>query len=96
MAIRPLDDRILVEPLEAEEKTTGGIILPDSAREKPQRGKIVAVGPGRLRDNGERTALSVKVGDEVLYGRYAGSELKEGGKEYKVMREGDVLAKLVK
>lgn len=96
MSIRPLDDRVVVEPLEAEEKTAGGILLPDSAKEKPQRGKIVAAGPGKLRDNGERTALSVKVGDEVLYGRYAGSDLKENGKEFKVMREGDILAKVVK
>jgi chaperonin GroES len=96
MAIRPLDDRVLVEPLEAEEKTAGGILLPDTAKEKPQRGKVVAVGPGKLRDSGERTALSVKVGDEVLFGRYAGSEVKEGGKEYKVMREGDILAKVGK
>jgi chaperonin GroES len=95
MAIRPLDDRILVEPLEAEEKTAGGILLPDTAKEKPQRGKVVAAGPGKLRDSGERTALSVKVGDEVLFGRYAGSEIKEGGKEYKVMRESDILAKVV-
>ncbi|WP_020473253.1 co-chaperone GroES [Zavarzinella formosa] len=96
MSIRPLDDRVVVEPLEAEEKTAGGILLPDSAKEKPQRGKILAAGPGKLRDNGERTALSVKVGDEVLYGRYAGSDIKEGGKELKVMREGDILAKIVK
>jgi chaperonin GroES len=96
MAIRPLDDRVLVEPLEAEEKTAGGILLPDTAKEKPQRGKVVAVGPGKLRDSGDRTALSVKVGDEVLFGRYAGSEVKEGGKEYKVMREGDILAKIGK
>lgn len=96
MSIRPLDDRVVVEPLEAEEKTAGGILLPDSAKEKPQRGKIIAAGPGKLRDNGERTALSVKVGDEVLYGRYAGSDIKEGGKELKVMREGDILAKIVK
>jgi chaperonin GroES len=95
MAIRPLDDRILVEPLEAEEKTAGGILLPDTAKEKPQRGKVVAAGPGKLRDSGERTPLSVKVGDEVLFGRYAGSEIKEGGKEYKVMRESDILAKVI-
>jgi chaperonin GroES len=95
MAIRPLDDRVLVEPLEAEEKTAGGILLPDTAKEKPQRGKVVAAGPGKLRDSGDRTALSVKVGDEVLFGRYAGSEVKEGGKEYKVMRESDILAKVV-
>ena len=96
MSIRPLDDRVVVEPLEAEEKTAGGILLPDSAKEKPQRGKIIATGPGKLRDNGERTALSVKVGDEVLYGRYAGSDIKEGGKELKVMRETDILAKIAK
>lgn len=96
MAIRPLDDRVVVEPLEAEEKTSGGILLPDSAKEKPQRGKVIAAGPGRLRENGERTALSVKVGDEVLYGRYAGSDIKEGNKELKVMRESDILAKIVK
>lgn len=96
MSIRPLDDRVVVEPLEAEEKTAGGILLPDSAKEKPQRGKILAAGPGKLRDNGERTALSVKVGDEVLYGRYAGNDIKEDGKELKVMREADILAKIVK
>ena len=95
MAIRPLDDRVLVEPLEAEEKTTGGILLPDTAKEKPQRGKVIAAGPGRLRDSGDRTPLSVKIGDEVLFGRYAGNEIKEGGKEFKVMRESDILAKVV-
>ena len=96
LKVRPLDDRIVVEPLEAEEKTAGGILLPDTAKEKPQRGKIIAVGPGRVRDNGERTPLSVKIGDEVLFGRYAGSDIKDGSKEYKVMREADILAKLVK
>jgi chaperonin GroES len=95
MAIRPLEDRVLVQPLEAEEKTAGGILLPDMAKEKPQRGKIVAVGPGKLRDTGDRTPLSVKVGDEVLFGRYAGNDLKEDGKEFKVMRESDILAKIV-
>ena len=95
MAIRPLDDRVLVEPLEAEEKTPGGILLPDTAKEKPQRGKVIAAGPGRLRDSGDRTPLSVKIGDEVLFGRYAGNEIKEGGKEFKVMRESDILAKVV-
>lgn len=95
MAIRPLDDRVVVEPIEAEQKTAGGILLPDNAREKPQRGKVIATGPGKLRDNGERTALAVKVGDEVLYGRYAGSEVKEGDKELKVMRESEILAKIV-
>ena len=92
MAIRPLDDRVLVEPLEAEEKTAGGILLPDTAKEKPQRGKVVAVGPGKLRDSGDRTALSVKVGDEVLFGRYAGSEIKVDGDELLILGEEDILA----
>ena len=92
--VRPLDDRVVVEPLEAEEKTAGGILLPDTAKEKPQRGKIVAVGPGKLRDNGERVALSVKAGDEVLYGKWSGSEVEVDGKELKIMRETDILAKL--
>jgi chaperonin GroES len=96
MNLQPLDDRILVERVQSEEKTAGGILLPDTAKEKPQRGKVIAVGPGKLRDTGDRTALSVKVGDEVLFGRYAGSEVKEGGKEYKVMRENDILAKIGK
>ena len=96
MAIRPLDDRVLVEPLEAEEKTAGGILLPDTAKEKPQRGKVVAGGPGKLRDSGDRTALSVKVGDEVLYGRYAGNDVEVGDKEVKIMRESDILAKVTR
>src|SRR5262245_21152480 len=92
--VRPLDDRVVVEPLEAEEKTAGGILLPDTAKEKPQRGKVVAVGPGKLRENGERVALSVKAGDEVLYGKWSGSEVEVDGKELKIMRESDILAKL--
>ena len=94
MAIRPLDDRVVVEPLEAEEKTAGGILLPDTARQKPQRGKVLAVGPGKLRDSGERTALAVKVGDEILYGKYSGSEVEVDGKEFKILRESDILAKV--
>src|SRR5262245_43269368 len=94
--IRPLDDRVVVEPLEADEKTTGGILLPDTAKQKPQRGRVLAVGPGKLRDSGERHALNVKVGDEVLYGKYAGSEVEVDGKELKILRENDVLAKVVK
>src|SRR5271166_1859405 len=96
LKIHPLDDRVVVEPLEAEEKTAGGILLPDTAQQKPQRGKIVAVGPGKVRDNGERTALSVKVGDEILYGKYAGNEVEVNGKEFKILRESDILAKLGK
>jgi chaperonin GroES len=94
MAIRPLEDRVVAEPLEAEEKTAGGILLPDTARQKPQRGKIVAVGPGKFRETGERVALSVKVGDEVLYGKYSGSDVEVNGKELKILRESDILAKL--
>jgi chaperonin GroES len=96
LKIRPLDDRVVVEPLEAEEKTAGGILLPDTAKEKPQRGRVLAVGPGKLQDDGKRQALGVAVNDEVLYGRYAGNEIKINGKEIKIMRESDILAKVVK
>lgn len=94
--IRPLEDRVVVEPLEAEEKTAGGILLPDTAREKPQRGRVLAVGPGRTLDDGKKQALTVAVGDEVLFGRYAGNEIEIGGKEVKIMRESDLLAKMEK
>jgi chaperonin GroES len=94
--IKPLDDRIVVEPLEAEEKTAGGILLPDSAKQKPQRGVVVAAGPGKLLDNGTRAVLAVAKGDEVLYGKYAGSDVKIGSKEVKILRESDILAKIVK
>lgn len=94
--IRPLDDRVVVEPLEAEEKTAGGILLPDSAKQKPQRGRIVAVGAGKLQDNGQRAALAVGKGDEVIYGKYSGNDIKIGGQEYKILRETDILAKVVK
>jgi chaperonin GroES len=96
LAIRPLDDRVVVEPLEAEEKTAGGILLPDTAKEKPQRGRVLAVGPGKIRDDGGRTPVAVVVGDEVLYGRYAGNDVEVNGKEVKIMREGDLLAKVTK
>lgn len=94
LKLRPLDDRVVVQPLEAKETTAGGIILPDSAREKPQQGKIIGVGPGRLNDAGERTALVVKVGDVVLYGKYAGTDVEVDGTEYKILRETDLLGKL--
>ncbi|MBI2804084.1 MAG: co-chaperone GroES [Planctomycetes bacterium] len=94
--IRPLDDRIVVEPLEAEEKTAGGILLPDSAKQKPQRGTVIAVGPGKLLDNGNRAVVAVAKGDEVLYGKYAGNDVKVGSKEVKILRESDILAKIVK
>ena len=93
--VRPLDDRVVVAPMEAEEVTAGGIVLPDTAKEKPQRGAIVAVGPGRLLDSGERGELSVKEGDEVIYGKYGGSEIEIDGDEYKILRESDILAKVV-
>jgi chaperonin GroES len=93
--LRPLDDRVVVEPLEAEEMTAGGIVLPDAAQEKPQRGKVIATGPGKLLDSGNRGELSVKVGDEVIYGKYGGSEVEVDGDEYKILRESDILAKVV-
>ncbi len=95
MKIRPLDDRVVVEPVEAEETTAGGIVLPDSAKEKPQRGKILAVGAGRLLDSGQRGELSVSVGDEVIYGKYGGTDIEVNGDEVKILRESDILAKVV-
>ena len=96
LKVRPLDDRVVVEPLEAEVKTAGGILLPDAAQQKPQRGRVLAVGPGKLNDNGKRSELSVTVGDEVIYGRYSGNDLEVEGREIKIMRESDILAKVVK
>jgi chaperonin GroES len=94
--IRPLDDRVVVEVVEAEEKSAGGILLPDTAKQKPQRGKVVAVGPGRQTDKGERIALSVAKGDEVIYGKYSGSDVEIDGRELKILRESDILAKVEK
>ena len=94
MKLNPLDDRVVVEPAEAEETTAGGIVLPDAAQEKPQRGTIVAVGPGKLLDSGERCPLSVAVGDTVLFGKYGGTEIEVDGKEVKILRESDILAKI--
>jgi len=93
LKIRPLDDRVVVEPFEAEEKTRGGIVLPDTAREKPQRGKVIAVGPGKLLEkSGERGQMSLKVGDCVFYGKYSGTEVEIEGDKYVILRESDVLA----
>ena len=92
--VRPLDDRVVVEPVEAEERTAGGIVLPDSAKEKPQRGKVVAVGPGKLLDSGKRGELSVMVGDQVIYGKYSGTPYTVEGEEYVIIKASDVLAKL--
>ncbi len=94
MALNPLDDRVVVEPVDAEETTAGGIVLPDAAREKPQRGKIVATGPGRLLESGERAEMSLAVGDEVLFGKYGGTDIEVEGVEVKILRESDILAKL--
>jgi chaperonin GroES len=96
LSLQPLDDRVVVEGLEAEQKTAGGILLPDSAKQKPQQGKIVAVGPGKLNDNGTRAPMALKVGDTVLFGKYSGSDVEVGGKEYKIMRESELLGKLEK
>ena len=93
MKIIPLDDRVVIEVLEAESKTAGGIVLPDMAKEKPQSGKVVAVGQGHMLEDGRRVACSVKVGDIVLFGRYAGNEVRVGEVEFTIMKESDILAK---
>lgn len=93
LKLRPLDDRVVVEPFEAEERTPGGIVLPDTAREKPQQGKVIAVGPGKLLEkSGERGKMSLKVGDVVFYGKYSGTEVEIEGDKYVILRESDVLA----
>ena len=92
MSIRPLDDRIVVQPVEAQETSSGGILLPDSAKEKPQRAIVVAVGEGARNDAGERLSLTVRVGDEIIFGKYAGNEIKWKGEDYKILRESEVLA----
>jgi chaperonin GroES len=96
MSLKPLDERVVIRPVDAEETTAGGIVLPDTAKEKPQRGKVLAVGPGRLLDSGERVAISVVVGDEVLFSKYGGTDIEVDGMEVKILRESDILAKIVK
>ena len=96
MAVKPLDDRVLVKQSEAEEKTAGGIVLPDTAKEKPQRGSVVAVGVGKLLDSGVRSKMTLKKGDEVFYGKYSGTEIKIDGEEYVILKESDVLAVIEK
>ncbi|MBN2131951.1 MAG: co-chaperone GroES [Sedimentisphaerales bacterium] len=91
MKLKPLDDRVVIKPLEAQEKTTGGIFLPDAAREKPQIGKVVWVGPGKVQDDGKRTPMSVKKNDEVIYGKYMGNEIEIDGEKYVITRESDLL-----
>lgn len=90
--LKPLGDRIVIELVEVEEKTASGIVLPDTAKEKPQEGKVVAVGPGRVLDSGERVAPEVAVGDLIIFSKYSGTEVKYQGKEYLILRETDILA----
>lgn len=92
MKVRPLHDRVIVERVKEEEKTKGGIIIPDTAKEKPVEGKIIAAGAGKVLDNGKRAPLQVKAGDRVLFGKYAGTEIKIEGKERLIMREDDIIA----
>jgi chaperonin GroES len=91
--LQPLADRLVVKPIEAEEKTKAGIYLPDTAKEKPQEGEVVAVGPGRLSDDGKRIAMDIQVGDIVIYAKYGGAEIKIDEEEYMILRESDILAK---
>ncbi|MBM4236276.1 MAG: co-chaperone GroES [Firmicutes bacterium] len=92
MNLKPLSDRVVVKVLEAEEKTASGIVLPDKAKEKPQEGKVMAVGTGKVLDNGNRMEMDVKVGDKVIFSRYAGTEVKVKGEEYLILRQDDILA----
>ena len=93
LKIKPLDDRVVVEATEAETKTKGGIVLPEAAKEKPQQGRVIAVGPGRMNKDGERIPPNLKKGDTVVYGKYSGTDVKVEGTEYKIMRESEILAK---
>ena len=93
--LKPLDDRVVVEPVEAEEMTAGGIVLPDTAKEKPQRGTVMAIGPGKLLDSGERGTLSVAIGDEVIFGKYSGTDIEINDRDVKILRESDILAKVL-
>jgi chaperonin GroES len=92
IAIKPLGDRVLIEALDAKETLKSGIIIPDTAKERPQEGRVIAVGPGRMNDEGKRIAPEVKKGDTILYGKYSGTEVKVEGKEYLILRESDILA----
>ena len=92
MNIKALADRVVIEPIEQDEVTAGGIILPETAKEKPQQGKIVAAGPGRIDEKGKRVDMEVKVGDKVLYAKYSGTEIKQDGKKLLILRESDILA----
>lgn len=93
-SVKPLSDRILIKPLEAEQKSAGGIIIPDNAKEKPQKGEVIAVGPGKIADSGQKINMELKKGDKVLYGKYSGTEVTVDGQDLLIMRESDVLAVL--
>jgi chaperonin GroES len=92
MKVKPMEDRVILKSMEAQEKTAGGIYIPDNAKEKPQKGEVVAVGPGKMNDKGVRGEMTLKVGDKVLYGKYSGTEVTIDGEEYLIVRESDVLA----
>lgn len=94
MAIRPLNDRILIKPIEKEDEKIGGIIIPDTAKERPQEGEVIAAGPGKMLENGIRQVPCVAVGEKILYGKYAGTEIKHDAQEYLIMRADDILAKI--
>ena len=96
MKLAPLDDRVVIKQSEAEQKSAGGIILPDAAKEKPQKGKIIAVGPGKILENGKRGEMNVKKGDEVLYAKYTGNEIEIEGENYVILHEGDILGVIEK
>ncbi|MFP4014824.1 MAG: co-chaperone GroES [Chitinispirillaceae bacterium] len=92
MNVKPMEDRVILKPMEAQEKTAGGIIIPDNAKEKPQKGEVIAVGPGKISDKGQKIEMSLKKGDKVLYGKYSGTEVNIDGEDYLIVRESDVLA----
>lgn len=94
MNVKPLEDRVIIQPMEAEEKTAGGIIIPDAAKEKPQKGEVVEVGPGKINEKGQKIEMSLKKGDKVLFGKYSGTEISFDGNDYLIVRESDVLAVL--
>lgn len=95
MAVKPLEDRVLVKPIEAESKTASGIFLPESSKEKPVRGKVISVGPGKRLENGKRAEMSVKIGDTVVYGKYAGTEVEIKGEKHLILRESELLGVIV-
>ena len=92
MNVKPLEDRVILKPMEAEQKTAGGIIIPDNAKEKPQKGEVIATGPGKTNDKGAKIDMTLKKGDKVLYGKYSGTEISIDGQDYLIVRESDVLA----